>query len=598
MAAPEATAVDTGVPGITVTAYDANNNVAATATTDANGDYSLNPASNGSFRIEFTNLPNGVYFGPSGTTSGSAVQFVSSNSAINVDLGVVRPGDFSPDNPTLVTSEYVVGGSASTDLNNGAPVVVSFPETSGAAESDPTRSDHQDPSKTDLASQSEVGATWGLSYDANTNELYAAAFMKRTTGFGPGGSGAIYQINPTTNATSVYVDLNSIFSDYPGGNFNDLYTDSSGNPVTLRTNTSSPTYWFTDGLEEVTDSTGVVRDVGWDAVGKTGFGGIATSADGSTIYAMALGDRMLYSIPTSGALNTTTIQRFSLPVPGDVTGVTAANPDGDLQPFAVTEYRGIVYIGAVNSAESTQNAADLNAYIFAFNPATGRFIDSTGKPTITQPVFEFNLNYPRGYTQQGGDPDPNYPERLHAARPRRVESLVPGGEDRGSGAEFARPLRLRPAGVHRPQLRFPGESHDRHPRPLRRPDRPQCAALRERSDQLLLLQHDRRGPRSALRSTRRITSMRSKPARPRYSPVGRSKATAASTAWATARSATAKAPAAASSSTSRTSPAILRRLPSASATKTNTSAMAACCRFPARVSLSSHHSIRCGRSAT
>ena len=62
---------------------------------------------------------------------------------------------------------------------------------------------------------------------------------------------------------------------------------------------------------------------------------------------VSLGDRRL-SIPTTGPLNDTTIQRFNLPVPATVTtGNTTNGQLGDLRPFAVQIYKGKVYVGAV-----------------------------------------------------------------------------------------------------------------------------------------------------------------------------------------------------------------------------------------------------------
>lgn len=46
-----------------------------------------------------------------------------------------------------------------------------------------------------LATVAQVGAVYGLAYDPARNQLYAAAYHKRATEFGPGGPGAIYVID-------------------------------------------------------------------------------------------------------------------------------------------------------------------------------------------------------------------------------------------------------------------------------------------------------------------------------------------------------------------------------------------------------------------
>src|SRR5262249_32972937 len=97
-------------------------------------------------------------------------------------------------------------------------------------------------------------------------------------------------------------------------------------------------------------------------------------------------------IPTTGPLNATTIQRFQVPRPADATGDGAL---GDIRPFAVKVYNGLVYVGMVNSAESTQKSADLHAYVYTFDPATNTWGSA--------PVLEFGLNYARGTSKGGSD---------------------------------------------------------------------------------------------------------------------------------------------------------------------------------------------------
>src|SRR5262249_45973609 len=152
---------------------------------------------------------------------------------------------------------------------------------------------------------------------------------------------------------------------------------------------------------------------GWDSVGKQSFGGLDILPDGSRLFVMNLGDRKLYSIALrpDGSVNTAdtkAIQSFALPIPTDVTGASSANPLGDLPPFAVEYWNGKIYVGAVNSAESTNTYTNLGqrngvtrigvqgdrdalrAYGFEFDPATNTF-----SPT---PVLNVPLNYPRGFT--------------------------------------------------------------------------------------------------------------------------------------------------------------------------------------------------------
>ena len=81
-------ATETGVPTITVTAYNTAGTSAATATTSATGDYTLSGlTASQNYRVEFTALPSGYFNGVTGSASGTTVQFVASP-ATNVNLGI------------------------------------------------------------------------------------------------------------------------------------------------------------------------------------------------------------------------------------------------------------------------------------------------------------------------------------------------------------------------------------------------------------------------------------------------------------------------------------------------------------------------------
>jgi uncharacterized membrane protein len=79
-----------------------------------------------------------------------------------------------------------------------------------------------------------------------------------------------------------------------------------------------------------------------------------------------------------------------LPTPGGTALNCAA---GDIRPFAVKYYRGQVYVGMVCSAESTNSASDLFAYIFILNPTTLVF--------NATPYYSVALNYTRGLADPG-----------------------------------------------------------------------------------------------------------------------------------------------------------------------------------------------------
>ncbi len=351
-------AIDRGIADVTVTAFNASGSVVGTAQTDAQGNYSFNAAGDAPYRIEFTTIPAGFQPGPFGADSKTTVQFITDSSASNVSLGLVIPAEFSQDNPTMVTGCYVGG-----DQNNDAPVLVSFPYSAGTTRETGGApfTDFDQPAHGDLATGRQIGTTWGLAYARSTKLLYAAAFMKRHSGYGPAGTGAIYQISPANNSASTYADLNAIFGANTAG-------------------------------ADAHDATDFDRDNGntaWDAVGKTSLGGMAVSDDDKKLYVMNLADRQLYELPLDNTPSTATVRRK--PVPLNPPGCSATS---DVRPFAVAVNGGKIFVGMVCSAQSTVSLAQPNgdptkllAYVYSVDPATLDF--------STSPVFQASLNYPR-----------------------------------------------------------------------------------------------------------------------------------------------------------------------------------------------------------
>ncbi|MGH9939981.1 MAG: SdrD B-like domain-containing protein [Blastocatellia bacterium] len=362
-------ASDRGVQGVTVTAYDSGGASAGSVTSGADGSYSLTATGAGPYRIEFSTIPTGFQTGPRGAGAGTTVQFVPGGDSSNINLALVVPQEHCQNNPTLVTSCYVGGPQ-----NVSGEVVVSFPYSSGTTrDGGPSPfNDYDAPSHGILARANQAGPTWGLAYSRSGSSLYAAAFMKKHTGFGPGGTGAIYKIdrtNPGSPVVTTFVNLNTILGAGAAGadphNQNDFVRDN-GNAA-------------------------------WDAVGKVSLGGLAISDDETKLYVMNLASRQLLEIPLNAAPTSANIRARG--VPTNPPGCTSAN---DVRPFAVNYYQGKVYVGMVCSAESTisqslpdGDASKLQAYVYSVDPASLDF---------SAPVFQAPLNYPRRCTdsaQQG-----------------------------------------------------------------------------------------------------------------------------------------------------------------------------------------------------
>jgi Peptidase family C25/SdrD B-like domain len=366
--------IDKGIQSIQVRAYNSagtNVTTGGVVNTDANGNYTITTtdAGSGPYRIEFTNLPSGYspsarstdsVSGGTATNSGTSVQFASTP-ATNVNLAINYPADYSQNNPEIVATLYSQGDQIA-GVNNGLPVLVSFPYAAGSTDTatGATEALFDAPSANPLElAANEVGTTYGLAYARKSRLIYSASFFKRHAGFGPGGPNRIYVIDRTGNGS-----VSTSFA-VPG-------------TVTDAHDTVAPIDWSRDN-----------NNTGWDGVGKTSLGGIALSEDETVLYAMNLANRTLYALnPTTGAQIASQAAPTNLPVPS---GTCAAN---DARPFAVTYYRGSVYVGMICSAEST-------ATVDTFTDSNGNstydggdyYIESNGtagRQAATEPYLDLN----------------------------------------------------------------------------------------------------------------------------------------------------------------------------------------------------------------
>lgn len=364
--------IDVGVSGVTVTAYDSSGVARGSATTIADGTYSLNATGTGPYRLEFTTIPTGYYpsarstnssFGGSTSDSGSTVQFVGDGGTSNVNLALSRPEEFCENNPEMVVSRFATG--AQNGVYGANAVLRDFPYNSGTTYTDPTQANYDNPTAATLTTPaSSIGTVFSLAYNRSTNRVYAASFFKRHAGFGPGANGifnnsddpgAIYVVNPSTSVVTSTITV----------------------PNTT-TNSHNTVDYANDNL-----------NIGWDAVGKTSLGGMDLSDDNGALYVMNLEDRRLYALNASTGASigvSAQFQTLSLPTPGGSAANCAA---ANVRPFAVNYYRGQVYVGVVCTAQTTSSLNDLFAYVVQ--------VDPTSLAITPTPVFSAPLNYGRGF---------------------------------------------------------------------------------------------------------------------------------------------------------------------------------------------------------
>ena len=353
---------ETGVPGVTVSATGATS-----VQTAADGSYNI-ATPDQLVRLEFSNLPTGVLTGRVTAASGPLVRFYDATShPTDVNLAL---------NPVLVATSQL-NYDAADGVNTDAATLVSLDYGSDGSVT-----------STELAITSAVGSTWGLAYQGSSNSLFAAAFLKRHSGMGPSGTGAIYKITPVPGGTpvvSLLIDLNAEAS-----------IDTGADP---RTGTTD---FDVDGTA-------------YPLVGKVGLGGIALSADGRTLFAINLNSREIIEIPltAAGAVDTSTAITTTPTPTGNPTGSGIATADfaaADMRPFAVTVRNGVVFVGVTYTGETNNRDQDVRAFVYAYDPATNSFRaynQATGafSSDTLEPVLSVDLTYARPTI----DPNPDTP---------------------------------------------------------------------------------------------------------------------------------------------------------------------------------------------
>lgn len=171
-----------GASGVTVKAFDATGVEKASATSAADGIYTLTGLASGAdYRLEFSWSESWL---KSGAAGGTSVQFVQ-DGATGVNFAVLNPDDFSnTTNPYLAIPQYINGDAqASTTIAAQTGLFV-FPYT--ATSTDYT---NQTPPPVAKATIGQIGATWGSAYQRSTHTLYTAAVVRRFVGLGPLGIG-------------------------------------------------------------------------------------------------------------------------------------------------------------------------------------------------------------------------------------------------------------------------------------------------------------------------------------------------------------------------------------------------------------------------
>ena len=357
-------ASEVGLAGIIVTAYNNAGDLVATSTTDASGAYTLDNPLGESLRVEFTDLPEG--FSASAVSGGDAnaveTVFFTDGASQTANLGLIEENRYvdSSVSPTLIVPCYVYTPVATGDE---AAIVTVLHSEAGFVE-DVTE-------KTTIATIDQVGAVYGLAQNKETQDIFVGAYQKRLSDVGPEGNDAIYRIK-NDGTVEPFINLDDFFgADSAGAYSHDPNNFASDAPA-------------------------------FDAVGKVAFGDVEISEDRQHIWTINLADRKLYKLEVGDGSTHTAgdgRERVAYDILGNdsTTPTNGGIPLGDLgadatnnaRPFGLGMKDGLVYVGLVNSAQSTGEVDDLQAYVYSFDPE-----DPSGG---FNQVINFPLNYQREF---------------------------------------------------------------------------------------------------------------------------------------------------------------------------------------------------------
>ena len=327
---------DAPYAGATVSAFDSAG-ASTTASTDASGAYSLDVSTIGSgpFRIELT-VPAGYESAPFGLETETTVRQSVAAGSSGVNFGLEDPGSYCSANPRMVVSCFT-----------GGDPLLTFPTypTSGQASSHSIRYDQTgyqgqagyQPTSV-VTNAGTTGTIYGVGWSKSQKSLYYASSVRRHAGLGPGGMGAIYQVDPDTGATLSTITVPN--------------TGTAPSPRDLSGSATVPS-----------------RDI--DAFAKvavTGLGDLDVSPDGNTLYTINLNTRELVVI---GGLSGTPVQQsYSVQSVASCPGGA-----GDVRPFGLGQ-RNVggahkVYVGVSCSGETNRVAAEVTGQVIEFDVASG-----------------------------------------------------------------------------------------------------------------------------------------------------------------------------------------------------------------------------------
>ena len=315
-------AIDVPQPGIDITVSDATGHT-VTGTTDASGTFTVVPSVTlvgGQYRV-VASIPTALsYLEPSlavdggGFSSLTSFMNVSGGAAKTVRMGVWDSTDYAQVDPPLATAVQAYNGGTGP-YGSSDPDNRTGPETRAVVSVPGTDRGDNRTGLVKIATQAQVGTTYGLAYKKTTEQMFSSAFAKSHALYSPAGPGAIYISAADGSGTQLFATV-------------------------------------PDAGTAVHDTANIVTDAPFFlADGTQSLGGLVLSADGSTLYVVNLNNNTLYAYnSTTAALRSATV----IPDPGCV--------NGNWRPFALSLHNKALYIGGVCDA-ATGTRADLQTVV-------------------------------------------------------------------------------------------------------------------------------------------------------------------------------------------------------------------------------------------
>lgn len=364
---------DSGVEGVTVSAYNSSGAKEAETTTGADGTYTLTFTNLhlGTVRVEFE-TPQGLQ--PTIVSGGSlsSIQFVEPGST-DVNYGVFDPADGCSllvahvcfrEGPLDVSPDSRVLGLSPFDgpTTGNPPKMVGDPGTNTFGQTIPNDVDGL---ITSVATKAQVGSTWGLAVDREKGLLWNSAVIRRHTSLADKGVGGVYVLNRDGDLVESFdlealgLDLRPTAGDlglaaaFGDNNGKVLFTDEARDIIGITTTSANGITGTEYGPR---NEIALSRDIpAFAAVGKAGIGDIDLSIDGEYLWVSNLGTRSIHRFPVGESGGTPTL---GTPVTWDLDdGYTCATGTGPFRGWGLDpQPDGTVVAAGVCTNESATPA--------------------------------------------------------------------------------------------------------------------------------------------------------------------------------------------------------------------------------------------------